>query len=65
MFLMRAAPLRGQVGPGNREFVGPCELNGLEPIGECHFRAQKTTPTPPVRYSNITALLPPHHYKTY
>jgi hypothetical protein len=33
MFLMRADPLRGQVGrglgPGNREFFGPCEMATL------------------------------------
>ncbi len=45
MFLMRADPLRGQVGRGwaleseARVFWAPC--NGIEPIGECHCTGPK------------------------
>ncbi len=30
------------LGPGIREFFGPCEKKGIEPLGECHFQG----PTP-------------------
>jgi hypothetical protein len=41
MFLMRADTLRGQVGEGNKEFFGPCEMAASRANGQVQFGAQQ------------------------
>jgi hypothetical protein len=45
MFLMRADPLRGQVGGGWALEIESLLGHGIEPIGECHLG-----PKEPLRY---------------